>query len=326
MRLTLEALRTLEAIAEHGSFAAAAEVLHRVPSALTYTVQKLESDLDLRLFERSGRRAVLTPVGEVLVEQARDLLRQAESVEHHVRQLAKGWETRLTIAVDGLLPLPSLHPLIAAFDTLACSTQLRFTQEVFGGPWDALIDRRADLAVAAGEAPPGYGLASRPLAVARWVYACAPTHPLAAARTPIPMRELRRHRAVVVADSSRRLAARSSGVQSGQPTLTVPSVMAKIEAQAAGLGAGFVPAHLARPWIDDGRLRVCAVEGPREDAVLRVAWRAGEEGRARDWFRDALLEDAALRALFDAATPAAAAAPRQTAPKSRRSRPASRPT
>ena len=41
MRLTLEALETLDAIDEHGSFARAAEALHRVPSAVTYTVQKL---------------------------------------------------------------------------------------------------------------------------------------------------------------------------------------------------------------------------------------------------------------------------------------------
>lgn len=60
MRLSLEALETLDAIAEQGSFARAAESLHRVPSALTYTVKKLESDLGVTLFDRSGQRARLT--------------------------------------------------------------------------------------------------------------------------------------------------------------------------------------------------------------------------------------------------------------------------
>src|SRR3546814_7346906 len=51
MRLTFDALETLDAIEQQGSFAKAAEVLHRVPSAITYTVQKLASDLGVQLFE-----------------------------------------------------------------------------------------------------------------------------------------------------------------------------------------------------------------------------------------------------------------------------------
>ena len=61
MKLSLDALRTLEAIAEYGSFAGAANALHRVPSALTYTIQKLEADLgDL---EELYRRTVLPERG-----------------------------------------------------------------------------------------------------------------------------------------------------------------------------------------------------------------------------------------------------------------------
>jgi len=59
-KLSLDALLVLDAIARKGSFAAAAEELHRVPSAITYTVQKLEQDLDVQLFDRSGHRARLT--------------------------------------------------------------------------------------------------------------------------------------------------------------------------------------------------------------------------------------------------------------------------
>ena len=76
MRLSFDALETLDAIASAGSFARAAERLHRVPSALTYTVNKLESDLGVAIFDRSGKRAELTPAGRELLEQGRDLLRQ----------------------------------------------------------------------------------------------------------------------------------------------------------------------------------------------------------------------------------------------------------
>ena len=162
MRLTLDALLALDAIATEGSFAKAAEALHKVPSALTYTMQKLESDLDVQLFDRSGKRAVLTPIGRMLLEQGRDLLRQAEGVERRIKRLGEGWEPQLSIAVDNVVPMQWLFPIIREFDALGCTTRLKLTQEILGGGWDALIDRRADLAIGVpGEPPGGFGLVSR---------------------------------------------------------------------------------------------------------------------------------------------------------------------
>lgn len=59
--VTLEALEVLDAIDRKGSFAAAANALYRVPSAISYNVQKLEQDLGVVLFKREGRRSLLTP-------------------------------------------------------------------------------------------------------------------------------------------------------------------------------------------------------------------------------------------------------------------------
>lgn len=299
MRLTLDALETLDAIAEHGSFARAAEALHRVPSAVTYTVQKLESDLNVPIFDRSGKRARLTPAGETLLERGRELLRQAESLENTVKSVAHGWETRLTLAVDEIVPLERLFPAIAEFDAQRCGTRLRFTHEIFGGAWDALIDRRADLAIGApGEMPPGHGLTTRKLGSARFVFACAPHHPLAEAPEPIPAEAIARYRAVVAADSSRKLAPRSGGIQTGQDILAMPTLAAKIAAQVAGLGVGWLPTHLAQPYLADGRLIARGVETPREATRLHLAWREGDEGRALQWFRERVLADEALAALF----------------------------
>lgn len=296
MRLTLDALETLDAIAEKGSFARAAEMLHRVPSALTYTVNKLESDLGVAIFDRSGKRAVLTEAGRELLDRGRELLRQAEDIEARIRRAGQGWETRLTIAVDAVLPLEKLFPLISAFDALQCGTRLRFIQEVFGGAWDALIDRRADLAIGApGEPPSGYGLQSREWCRAPFVFACAPNHPLAKAKEPLTADSIARHRAVVVADSSRRLPARSAGLQPNQDMLVVPTLQAKLEAQAAGLGVGYLPLHMAQPAADAKRLVIRKVKQDRESAQLRIAWRADEDGQALRWFREAVLKDGNLK-------------------------------
>lgn len=299
MRLTLDALETLDAIAEKGSFARAAEVLHRVPSALTYTVQKLESDLGVALFDRSGKRAVMTAAGRELLDRGRELLRQAEDIESRIKRAGQGWETRLTVAVDGIVPMDRLLPLVHEFDGLQCGTRLRFMQEIFGGAWDALIDHRADLAIAApGDPPSGYGLQTREWCRAPFVFACAPGHPLAKAREPLSPDLIARHRAVVVADSSRRLAPRTAGLQPNQDMIVVSTIAAKLDAQIAGLGAGYLPQYLAEQAAREKQLVIRKVKHDREAAQLRIAWRADDDGRALRWFRDRVLADEGLKALL----------------------------
>ena len=149
MKITLDSLIVLDAIARKGSFAAAADELHRVPSAVSYTVQKLEQDLDTEIFDRSGHRAVLTPSGKELLEQGRHLLVAAQEIEARVKRVAKGWETELRIAVDNLIPIDNLFALFERFYQTDCGTRLRVTKEVLGGSWEALINNRVDLVIGA---------------------------------------------------------------------------------------------------------------------------------------------------------------------------------
>jgi len=180
MRLTLEALNMLDTIVRRGSFAGAAEELHRVPSAITYAVQKLEQELEVTLFDRQGHRARLTQVGEELVREGRQLLQAANDLERRVKRVATGWEAELRIAVIDLIPWPRFYPLLAAFYEEEQGTRVRIATEVYGGCWDALVTGRADLAIGApDEGPSGGGYATHPLAAVEFVFAVAPTHPLA---------------------------------------------------------------------------------------------------------------------------------------------------
>lgn len=301
MKLSLDALEVLDAIDRHGSFAAAAQALHRVPSALTYSVQKLEQDLDVLLFDRRGHRAVLTEAGRELLHEGRLLLAAAGRLEQRVRQVARGWEAELVIAVNDALPLQPLLALLARFYQDHRDTRIRLHRELLTGVWDALADGRADLAVGvAGDPPPGGGFRLTRMGGLAMVYAMAPEHPLAALPGPLATEERARHRAVVAADSSRRLPARTVGLVGGQETLTVPDLAAKLAAQVAGLGIGFLPAWLAAAEVAAGRLVVKALaeEQPAED--LYLAWRASHRGKALDWFRARLLAPHALAALFPA--------------------------
>lgn len=299
MRITFDALTVLDAIDRGGSFAAAAELLHRVPSAVTYAVQKLEEDLGIALFDRSGHRAQLTPAGRELLREGRRLIEAADELEARVQRVATGYEVELRIAVSDVIPLARLHPLLDAFyREESCGTRLRLLTEVYGGAWDALVTARADLVIGApGEGPVGdYGV--QPLGMLAFDFLVAPKHPLAGLPEPLRAEDIRKYRAVSAADSSRQLEPRTSGLLSGQDTLTVPDMSAKIAAQVAGLGVGYVPRHLARLAVAAGHLCVRQVEEPKPDIPLHVAWRSEARGKALLWFRERLRDQTVVQGLL----------------------------
>lgn len=295
MSLTLDALTVLDAIDRKGSFAAAAEELYRVPSAISYTVQKLEQDLDITIFDRSGHRATLTPAGKALLEEGRHLLSAARNIENHVKRIATGWEAELSIAAEAIIPLSSLLPLVEDFYTENSGTRIQIRREVLGGAWDALVTGRADLIIgASGEGPSGGGYNSMHLGEINMVFAVAPHHPLANHEEPIPSTTIMQHRAVAVADSSRQLAPRTSGLLSGQDVLTVPDMESKIDAQIRGLGIGYVPTHLIESEITNGRLVIKKVESESLGREALIAWRSDHQGKALKWFIQKL-EDPQLK-------------------------------
>ena len=293
MRLTLDSLIVLDAIDRHGSFAAAAEVLHRTPSAVTYAVQKLEEDLGIQIFDRSGHRAKLTEAGGELLREGRRLLRAADELENRAKRVATGYEVELRVAVDDLIGVERLLPLVEEFyRTEACGTRARLSTEVYGGTWDALASQRCDLAIGVpAEGPGGGGYTTQPLGEVEWRFVVAPAHPLASAQEPIPSAELLRHRAVSVADSSRHLAPRTSGLLTGQDVLTVPSMRAKLTAQLSGLGVGYLPKAMAEDMAGTGRLVIKVVEESRPPQQVFTAWRTADRGKALHWFVQRLNDD-----------------------------------
>jgi len=101
---------------------------------------------------------------------------------------------------------------------------------------------------------------------------------------PLEAATLQQHRAVVVADTSRRLEVRGYGVLGGQPSLAVPSMHAKVRAQCAGLGVGWLPRERAAGLLAHGELVEKRVANPREPNLPYVAWRGDHQGKALDWW------------------------------------------
>lgn len=303
MTLTLEAIRLLDTIDRKGSFAAAAIELDRVPSALTYSVRKLEEELDVLLFDRGGHRAKLTHAGQELLTEGRHLLAAADELERRVKRTASGWEVELRIVVDSVIAFENIVPLIEAFDREKSGTRLRFSYEVLSGVWESLLTGRADLAIGAVyDGPDIIRMSSRfhtrPMLPVEWIFAVASTHPLASVPDPLPASLLQKHRVVAVGDTGRTLPGITTGLLSGQPTLTVPSLGAKLAAQLAGLGCGHLPRTLAAPHLASGALIEKRTVEPRSNIAGQIAWCAPARGKSLKWFLNKLAEPDTQRTLL----------------------------
>jgi len=286
-KISLEALEILDAIARKGSFASAAESLFRVPSAITYSVRKLEEDLGVTLFNRSGHRAILTEAGEELLEEGRHLLQAAQELEARVKRVATGVETELAIAFSDALPIDPLFNLIDEFYALGFGTRIKVLQEVYGGTWDALVSGRAEISIGIpGDAPTAGGFSVKPLGILPFVFAVAPHHPLASINKPLQNQDIIQYRSVSAADSSRNLPPRTSGILTGQDVLTVANMNSKVKAQVHGLGVGYLPKYLADEQVALGKLIIKEVAESKPEVLMYYAWRSQNKtmGKAKQWF------------------------------------------
>ncbi len=300
--LTPDALAMLQAIAKSGSFAAAARAIGLVPSALTYRVRQIEDALDVLLFDRSARQARLTPAGAELLREGERILSDIDAMANRVKRVATGWETQFTIAVDGVISKGTVMELCDSFYSLEPPTRLRLRDETLSGTLEALTLGQADLAIGVvGDSTTHNGIHHKPLGEMHFVYAVAPHHALAAAPEPITDAVVRNHRAVAVADSVQRSAGQTFGLLGGQDVFTVATMQAKLDAQLRGLGGGFVPECMARPYVESGRLVVKKIDRPQRLVRLNYAWRGqgpGHKGRALQWWLQQLESPATRAALL----------------------------
>ncbi|CAB3912885.1 MULTISPECIES: LysR family transcriptional regulator [Achromobacter] len=197
MQWTLDQLRQFAAAAEAGSFSAAGRRLGRAQSAISTSVGLLEADLGVELFDRSRRNATLTPAGEVMLQEARELLRQAGALEQRALAFAAGREARLSIALDEGLPYlvadQLLKELAERYPALEL-TQLNGTATEVAG---YVEQGRASLAFQFDRGDPGSAFAHRHLGnVAQGIFV-AQGHPLAAL-AEVGRNDLARHRQLLM--------------------------------------------------------------------------------------------------------------------------------
>jgi DNA-binding transcriptional LysR family regulator len=264
-KITLEQWRALVAVVDAGGYAQAAQVLHKTQSTVTYAVQKLESLLGVAVFQIQGRKAQLTPTGQVLYRRGRALLDEAARVERAAASLAQGWEPELRLAVEVVFPT---WLLLKCFDRFAAErreTRIELYETVLGGTDEAVLEGRVDLAIAS-RMPPGFLL--DPLMAIKFVCAAAPEHPLHALGRPLSLDDLREHRQLVIRDSGTQRT-RGGAWLGAEQRWTVSAKATSIRAATMGLGFAWYAENTIREELDRGALKpLPLVEGSEREVEL----------------------------------------------------------
>jgi DNA-binding transcriptional LysR family regulator len=248
----LDSLRALNAIVETGSFAEAAKKLHKTQSAISYAVKKLEEELGVELFDRSGHRAELTQAGLLVLEEGRSILAGARRLEGLAAQLQEGWEPSLDLILDGIVPL---EPVLAALKRLAdegVPTRIQLKTEFLWGAQYRFETENADLMLVKNYRARDHYVV-RPLPEVTAVLCTSPNHELAAFST-VELRELHNHVELSIQDSSDADMGEDTTAFGGPRVYYLSDFRAKRVALLMGLGFGWVPHYLVADDLKQGTL------------------------------------------------------------------------
>jgi DNA-binding transcriptional LysR family regulator len=288
--ITLEAITVLDAIEKRGSYAAAAEQLNKVPSALSYIVQKLEDQLQVTIFQKQGRRSVLTPAGKNLLNEGRVILEAVERLTVKTQTIANGWEPKLNIAIDSILQSNIIFSVFNDFLTSCPNIEMDISEEILNGAWEALAEDKIDMIIGVpGPAPKQKGIQTLHLCDFEPVFAVSPTHPLAKETQPLNNTVIAQYRAVVAHDTARNWVAQTQSVISKDKYFYVPSMEYKIRAQIAGIGCGFLPRCRIQDSLQNGQLLELQINPAKPAVPLYLAWKVVNQGKALKKLRGMLI-------------------------------------
>lgn len=290
--ISIEALETLDAIERRGSFAKAAEELNKATSALSYIVQRLEEQLDVALFQRQGRRSVLTPAGRVVLEDGRTILEATRTLASRAKETATGWETHIRIAIESTLSYPAFFALLNQFVDKHPGIELDITECVLNGGWEALESDRTDLIVGApGPAPLHKGFRTISLPTDELIPVISSKHRYAKlAQNQEALEDaLPKLRRVITHDTSDSGVKRHAGLSRGSKKLYVQTIDQKLAAILAGTGIGHLPrarvkTHLANKELLE--LNLPTAEG----AGNYMAWKISNKGKGLRALTDMISE------------------------------------
>ncbi len=259
-RPTLDQLAVLTAVAELGSFSAAARSLRRTQSVISYSIANLEAQLGVALFDRDQRRPRLTEAGRAILADARRIGRAVEDLRARAAGLSGGLEAEVALAVDVMFPIERLVAVLDAFAPTFPTVALRLHAEALGAVVQLVLDRTCTLGIAGWMALLHEGLERHPLDEIALVPVAAPGHRLARLAGPIPLAALQDETQLVLSDRSHLTEGQDFGVLSTR-CWRLGDLGAKHALLRAGLGWGNMPEAMVARDLAEGRLVRLPIEG-----------------------------------------------------------------
>ncbi|MGR6431008.1 LysR family transcriptional regulator [Rhizobium sp. PAMB 3174] len=251
---TLDQLQVLIAIADTGSFSAAARQLNKAQSVVSYAISNLEDQLQLDLFDRSGsRQPVLTEAGKAVLEDARRMAAQLDSLRGRAAVLREGLEGELKLAVSVMVPEQALVAILTAFQKTFPTVQLNVNWGSGFMVSDMIETGNAHLGIGGAVMKVEDGIIVERLSQSYMLPVAAADHPLAKLNRPLLVADVRDEVQIVVSDSTGQTRGRDFNVFSMR-TWRVGDMMTKHTLLRAGLGWGGMPGAIVEKDIRDGRL------------------------------------------------------------------------
>jgi DNA-binding transcriptional LysR family regulator len=270
---TLDQLHVLVAVADTGSFSAAARRLNRAQSVVSYTIANLEQQLGLALFEREGRRPALTEAGRALVADARRVGLLVDELKARASALRQGLEAELGLAVDVVFPTARLVSALEDFAREFPTVMLRLRIEALGGVAELVQRGVCRIGVIGPLGDRCENLERRAIGTVRLVPVAAPGHTLAVAPRPIPRAMVREHLQLVLTDRTALTEGRDFGVFALR-TWRLGDLGAKRALLLAGLGWGNMPEEMVADDLAAGRLvRLALAEGAQHHFSISLVHR-----------------------------------------------------
>ena len=287
--INIESLQLLDTIERRGSFAKAAQELNKATSAVSYGIQKLEEQLGITIFERKGRRSVLTPAGRLILDEGRLILNATNRLAQKAQELANGWEPKLRIAVESVLDYPIFFNVLASFLNQHPTIEIDICEAVLNGGWEALDLDTVDLIVGApGPVPQQKGYRAISIGHTHLIPVISAQHPLIhlTHEPSLFNASLTQFRRIVIHDTTVNEVAISAGFTLGKQVLYVQNINQKIEAIEAGIGIGYAPHYLVKTAIKNGKLLKLNLENNTPEGF--IAWKVSNKGKALKTFSQML--------------------------------------
>ncbi|WP_187436805.1 LysR family transcriptional regulator [Bradyrhizobium rifense] len=293
--LSLDQMRAAIAVADTGSFSAAARILRRKQSAVSYAVANLERQLGVALFERSdGHAPTTTEAGRMLLGEMAAVVRRSDEIKNQAKAVARGLENELTIVIDSLFPVCKFAALFCEFAAQFPTVALRLIQESMGAVQKSVLEGKSMLGIAGSVPDLPAGLLGDVIGQVVRVPVAAREHPLTAgieSGRPLPSRALLDHVQIVISDRSEEVTPDFAVYTARKWRVTDPST--KYELLLAGIGWGYMPEHMIAADLQSGALRTILVDGllERNRVAMMVIHRRGHQlGPAARWFLARLMQ------------------------------------